>query len=87
MSSSLSIYLRVFHSCTILTLYFFHLSFDRGQRIVATGLYCRSQGRQTKMSFDFVVRLGPWALVRDHCHKYERRWSLNVRALDALIVI
>ena len=37
-SSSLSIYLRVFHSCTILTLYFFHLSFDRGQRIVAAGL-------------------------------------------------
>ena len=39
-SSSLSIYLRVFHSFTILTLYFFRLSFGspRGQRIVAAGL-------------------------------------------------
>ena len=50
--SSFSTYLRVFHSCTVLTLYFFHVSFDRGQRTVAAGLFI-SQGRQTKASFDF----------------------------------
>ena len=52
MSSSLSIYLRMFHSCTILTLYFFHLSFDspHGQRIVAAGLWRR--GDEAKVSFD-----------------------------------
>ena len=61
MSSSLSMYLRVFHSCTILTLYFFYLSFDRGQMIVAAGLYVAeswpwafiAQGRRIKASFDF----------------------------------
>ena len=42
----------MFHSCTVLTLYFFHVSFDRGQRTVAAGLFI-SQGRQTKASFDF----------------------------------
>ena len=39
-SSSLSLYLRMFRFCTILTLYFFRLSFDssRGQRNVVAGL-------------------------------------------------
>ena len=39
-SSSLSIYLRVFYSCTIFTPYFFHLPFDspHGQGVVAAGL-------------------------------------------------
>ena len=52
MSSSLSIYLRVFYSCTILTLYFFHLPFDapRRQRIVAAGIQRR--GDEAKVSFD-----------------------------------
>ena len=43
-SSSLSICLRVFHSCTILTLYFFHFDSPRGQRIVAAGLLIAQGG-------------------------------------------
>ena len=60
-SSSLSIYLRVFYSCTILTLYFFHLSFGspHGQRIVATG--SQRRGDEAKVSFDccYLFLLSP----------------------------
>ena len=51
-SSSLSIYVRVFHLCTILTLYFFHLSFDshHRERIVVAGLWRR--GDEAEVSFD-----------------------------------
>ena len=53
-SSSLSIYLRVFHSCTILTLYFFRLSFGshREQRIVVAGI---AQGRRSEGNFGFSL--------------------------------
>ena len=51
-SGSLSSDLRVFHICTILTLYFFRISFDspHGQRIVAAGLYI-AQERRSKGKF------------------------------------
>ena len=56
MSSSSSIYLRVFHSCTILTLYFFYLSFDspHGQMFVTADLYI-AQGRRSEGKFDFLL--------------------------------
>ena len=66
MSSSLSIYLRVFHFCTILTLYFF---LDRGQRTVAAGLQRREDKQRRVLIFVvcFHSRLNLTSLLS--CHR------------------